>query len=156
MVARRRVTSLLLLALAGFGFRAFVSPPRPAAASAAGTAGSLVALSGAAAAWAEEELDEAAKALMDATQENFDVKTGRPQIDLGEYRGDSAWTVIGIIGGAFLLFSTYESLVDEYGEGLVPKSTRTTSDDYFNPDFDPYRGMNIKKKEKTEKKEEAV
>ncbi|CAE7714158.1 unnamed protein product, partial [Symbiodinium sp. CCMP2456] len=97
------------------------------------------------------EMDAATRALKDATEETFGE---RPKIDLGEYRGDDySWNAIGFFGIAFIVLVCYESWKDELGGGLVPSNVKTDADDYFNPDFDPYKGMNIKKE--TKEKENA-
>ncbi|CAJ1336987.1 unnamed protein product [Effrenium voratum] len=87
-------------------------------------------------------------ALKDATEETFDLK--RPKIDLGEYRGEGPLYVIATVGFLFFAFTAWQAWTEEFGEGLGPKKW-TTSDDYFNPDFDPYAGMNLKKDPKTGK-----
>eukprot|EP00439_Symbiodinium_sp_Y106_P069057 s448_g11.t2 len=143
------ILALLVLACAGLSFRAFIAAPRPrAAAPAALATGALMFPT---MAWAEEEMDAATRALKDATEETFGE---RPKIDLGEYRGDDySWNAIGFFGIAFIVLVCYESWKDELGGGLVPSNVKTDADDYFNPDFDPYKGMNIKKE--TKEKENA-
>eukprot|EP00490_Sorites_sp_Unknown_P007952 CAMPEP_0114647870 /NCGR_PEP_ID=MMETSP0191-20121206/6029_1 /TAXON_ID=126664 /ORGANISM="Sorites sp." /LENGTH=90 /DNA_ID=CAMNT_0001861023 /DNA_START=175 /DNA_END=447 /DNA_ORIENTATION=- len=84
-------------------------------------------------------------ALKDATEETFDPK--RPnRIDLGEYRGDGPWYVFAVVGVLFFAFTAVQAWNDQFG---ISDEVATTSDDYFNPDFDPYKGMNLKKDPKT-------
>ncbi|CAL1142168.1 unnamed protein product [Cladocopium goreaui] len=98
-------------------------------------------------AFAEEEMDSATMALKDATEETFDLK--RPnKIDLGEYRGDGPWYVFAVVGLLFFAFTAVQAWNDQFG---LSDEVATTSDDYFNPDFDPYKGMNLKKDAKTGK-----
>ncbi|CAE7243378.1 unnamed protein product [Symbiodinium natans] len=146
MVSRRPILALLVLATAGLSFRAFVSAPKPHAALGLG------ALMFPTMAWAEEEMDASTRAFKDATEE-FTGREAAMQ-KLGAWRGDDySWNVIGAIGIAFLLLVCYESWKDEIEGTLVPSNARTEADDYFNPDFDPYRGMNLKKE--TKEKQDA-
>ena len=92
-------------------------------------------------AWAEEQMDAATLAQRDAMEEAFDPK--RPnRIDLGEYRGEGPWYIFAVVGIAFAIFTAIQAYRDQMG---LNDERPTTADDYFNPDFDPYKGMNLKK-----------
>ncbi|CAK9031397.1 unnamed protein product [Durusdinium trenchii] len=96
-----------------------------------------------AAAWAQEKQDWITMMMKDATEEEDPRK-----INLGEYQGDAPYYVFATVGSIFFAVTVWQSWQDTFGGGLGEKPP-TTADDYFNPDFDPYKGMNIKRDPET-------
>lgn len=118
------------------------APPRNLQSPLLGAAAS--ALGSISAAWAEETAADGGKFIsLRERLEQEAAEAEKSKIDLGEFKGEGPWQ-LGLVVFIYFMYKVLTRPIEDMEETI--KKVRTEDDDYFNPDFDPYKNTTFDKK----------